>query len=52
MVHLAKSYPPELLADIGFKLYEQFRPEIPKGPEGRGAEGRLDLTKIRDAGLP
>ena len=44
---LAKSYRPAVLADVGFKLYEQFRPSVPEGVEGWGAEGVLDLVKIR-----
>jgi hypothetical protein len=35
------------LSERGFKLYEQFRPDIPSGPGGWGAKGRLDLDKIR-----
>ena len=44
---LIKSYRPADLADVGFKLYEQFRPSVPEGVEGWGAEGVLDLVKIR-----
>jgi hypothetical protein len=47
MAALAKSYRPAELADIGFKLYEQFRPNVPQGVEGWGAEGMLDLATIR-----
>ena len=47
MATLAKSYRPAELADVGFKLYEQFRPSVPEGVEGWGAEGVLDLVKIR-----
>lgn len=50
MAELAKSFPAGELADIAFKLYEQFRPEIPKGVEGWGAEGELNLSVIRGAG--
>lgn len=50
MAELATSYPAGELADIAFKLYEQFRPEIPQGVEGWGAEGMLDLAIIRGAG--
>ena len=47
MAELAKSFNAEELAGIGFHLYEQFRPEIPKGPEGWGAAGELDMETIR-----
>lgn len=50
MAALAKSYPPGELSEIAFKLYEQFRPEIPAGAEGWGAAGVLDLEAIRTAG--
>lgn len=46
MADLAKSYRPDELADCAFKLYEQFRPSVPQGTEGWGAEGVLDLTRI------
>ena len=48
MSALAKSYRPAELADIGFKLYEQFRPSVPQGEEGWGAKGVLDLATIRE----
>ncbi|HYR68432.1 MAG TPA: hypothetical protein VER77_00995 [Candidatus Dormibacteraeota bacterium] len=44
---LAKAYPPERLAEIGFSLYEEFRPEIPSGTKGWGAKGRFDPNRIR-----
>jgi hypothetical protein len=49
MRELAKSYPPKRLAEIGYTLYERFRPEIPAGVRGWGAKGRLDLDRIRGA---
>jgi hypothetical protein len=52
MAHLAASYRPEELADIAFKLYERFRPSVPQGVEGWGAEGKLDLSAIRSARHP
>lgn len=45
---LAKAYPPQKLATIGFSLYEEFRPEAPKGVKGWGAKGRLDLNRLRE----
>lgn len=35
------------LAEVGFNLYEEFRPDIPSGTKGWGAKGRLDLDKLR-----
>lgn len=48
MRHLARSMPPKNLSANAYKLYEQFRPEIPRGVTGWGAKGRLDLDAIRD----
>jgi hypothetical protein len=47
MEALAKSYDPEELNATAFRLYEKFRPEIPKGKRGWGAKGELNLEKIR-----
>ena len=41
METLAKALPPKQLATKAFHLYEQFRPEIPDGVEGWGAQGVL-----------
>lgn len=46
MKTLARSVPPETLAAEAFKLYEQFRPEVPSGARGWGAEGRLDTRRV------
>jgi hypothetical protein len=46
MVALAKAFPPKELAKKAFHLYEQFRPEIPEGVKGWGAQGVLDLGLI------
>jgi len=46
MADLAKSYKADELAGVGFSLYEQFHPEIPKGPVGWGAEGEIDVAVI------
>ncbi len=43
---LAKSYKPKELNNTAFRLYEKFRPEIPKGKRGWGAKGELELKKI------
>ena len=47
MSALAGSLSTDELSEGGFKLYEQFRPDIPSGHRGWGAKGRLDLDKIR-----
>jgi hypothetical protein len=43
---LARSYAPEELAQAAFHLYERFRPAIPEGVRGWGAQGHLDLGLI------
>jgi len=43
MERLARSLSPAKLAERGFALYELFRPEVPAGTRGWGAEGRLDM---------
>jgi hypothetical protein len=50
MKALAERYAPEALNRIGFRLYEQFRPEVPSDVTGWGAKGELDLRKIHRAG--
>jgi hypothetical protein len=47
MMELASALDPEELAQQGFSLYEQFRPQIPEGVSGWGAKGELDLGRIR-----
>ncbi len=47
MEDLAKAFDPEELAEKAYSLYEQFRPEIPPGKRGWGAQGKLDLEFIR-----
>ena len=46
MQKLAKSRPPEVLAEEAFHLYEAFRPGVPAGESGWGAKGMLSLKKI------
>jgi hypothetical protein len=48
MEELAESFEPEELNRVAFRLYEKFRPEIPKGKRGWGAKGELSLQKIRE----
>jgi len=50
MQELAKSRPPEALAEEAFSLYEQFRPGVPAGESGWGAKGTLSLSKISTLG--
>jgi len=52
MEALAALHPPEELSRIGFRLYERFRPDVPKGAEGWGAKGTLQIERIRTAGVP
>ena len=47
MTELASAFEPDELAERGFSLYEQFRPQIPEGASGWGAKGELDLGAIR-----
>ena len=49
MAALAALLPPEELNRVGFRLYEKFRPEVPKGAQGWGAKGELHIHRIRDA---
>jgi len=48
MLELAKSRKPQELAEQAYSLYTRFRPSIPSGKKGWGAEGRLSLDHIRD----
>jgi hypothetical protein len=47
MSALGSSLSAHELSERGFKLYEQFRLDIPSGPGGWGVKGRLDLDTIR-----
>jgi len=47
MMSLAKSFRKNELAAAAYGLYEQFRPSIPSGVRGWGAQGELDLKLIR-----
>ncbi len=44
---LARPMTPRVLSREAHGLYEDFRPEIPKGVEGWGAKRRLNLDAIR-----
>jgi hypothetical protein len=44
---LADAYSPERLQEVAFALYERFRPRVPEGVRGWGAEGTLDLEYVR-----
>ena len=53
MKELTAAFDPEELAQRGFSLYEQFRPQIPEAVVGWGAKGELNLGAIRKlAALP
>ena len=45
----AAAHEPGDLNRRGFRLYERFRPEVPRGESGWGAMGELDLAKVRAA---
>lgn len=47
MTELAAAFKPAELAHAAFALYEDFRPEVPRGATGWGAKGVLDLGKVR-----
>jgi hypothetical protein len=46
MKKLVRAYKPKDLAHAAYRLYEQFRPDIPEGKRGWGARGDLDLGLI------
>jgi hypothetical protein len=46
METLAGSYEPDELNQVAFRLYEKFRPEIPKGKRVWGAKGELSTQRI------
>jgi hypothetical protein len=46
MEKLARAYRPKELARNAYSLYERFRPDVPAGKKGWGAEGDLDLGLI------
>lgn len=47
MEELADAFAPDELCEIAYSLYERFRPEIPRGQQGWGKAGVLDLDRIR-----
>ena len=50
METLARAFPPEELALKAYSLYERFRPAIPPGKQGWGAQGELDLDRLVSLG--
>ncbi len=46
MEKLARSRKPDALAAQAYSLYAEFRPEIPAGTKGWGAQGELDLEYV------
>jgi len=51
MTELTKAFDTDELAQRGFGLYEQFRPQIPEGVGGWGAKGELDLGRVTKLAL-
>ena len=49
MAELAAAHEPVDLYRRGFRLYEWFRPEVPRGELGWDALGELDLATVRAA---
>lgn len=47
MTRVARALEPEALNEAAYGLYERFRPAIPPGVRGWGAQGKLDLDLIR-----
>jgi hypothetical protein len=47
MAALAEAHTPTELEGRAYDLYEEFRPSIPEGKRGWGAQGVLDLNAIR-----
>lgn len=47
MAALARAFEPPQLEARAYSLYEKFRPEIPEGKRGWGAQGELKLDYIR-----
>lgn len=47
MMDLARSLPPKEIAARAYRLYEDFRPEVPEGVRGWGAKGELYIARIR-----
>ena len=48
MEELAAAFAPDELAERAYRLYVEFRPEIPAGKKGWGAKGPLDTDRIRE----
>jgi hypothetical protein len=52
MKRLARSMSAPEIAAQADELYEKFRPKVPAGEPGWGAEGKLDLERIDRLGAP
>eukprot|EP00850_Spirogloea_muscicola_P003896 SM000016S01884 [mRNA] locus=s16:461026:462283:+ [translate_table: standard] len=46
MEELAAAWPPAEIGEVAYKLYEGFRPEVPKGATGWGFRNILDLRCV------
>ncbi len=51
MEELAQAFEPQRLEAKAYSLYEKFRPQIPEGKRGWGAEGELNLDHVRSLAL-
>lgn len=49
MTAAAATVPPERLNQLGFRIYEGFRPDIAAGAQGWGAKGQLSLDRVQSA---
>jgi len=47
MEHLARAHDPDQLAEVAFRLYERFRPQVAAGKRGWGQKGELDLDLVQ-----
>jgi len=52
METLARAFEPQQLEARAYSLYVKFRPAIPEGKVGWGAEGELDLDHIQSLASP
>jgi hypothetical protein len=50
MDRLVRSYEPKELGERAFELYERFRPKIPAGVKGWGAQGKQGVGVIEVMG--
>ena len=51
MAKLCEAYD-DVLGEVAFDLYEQFRPEVARGQKGWGQKGLLDIDAIEEMATP